>query len=460
MDTILTRKDLYNAWHNSGEIVRRGDVRDLIAVYRHQWQHLLRERINERFLEQNAEKLRIHEDTSINLLRWVVDEIAAIYSQPASRTIGGVSAGLEPYTNNGLIDHYLDNACKYTHLCRELAIRPLVDDGKIVLDLVTPDRFTVVPHPTNPIKFQAIIIQLEPNKFSVWTSDSHFIADNQMNPVASEDNPDHVNPYGVIPYVVSHARFPAMSFFNTFDSKGLFDATVDAGVQKSDHNHLRHLQSFRQLVISGVKDEQVGRLAADPSSAILLKNPGASASVLDMQSNLEQHLETMFQAQRPTLIMNGIWADAVRGRMDGGSGYALSLKMHKQQVMWQRLRTLWKFYERQILDVCRVVLMADAGIALPVGDLEIAYPEIGPNSDPKERGALAESYKRVGMSRANIWREVFGKTEEWIAQNEVELFEETKRDSPLDIPTLDTGEPGVDGDPATIEVLDEDEVAE
>jgi len=462
----ISIKDLREQWHNGKDRERRAFVGDLLKVYRHNWKEILTYFIDNRFLEQTADKLAPHTDTSINLLRWVTDEIAAIYSQPAHRTINGSTEGLEPYENKGLIDHYLDNASKYTQLCRELAVRPLVDDGKLVLDMVTPDRFTVIPHPTNPIKFLAIIIQLTEGTFAVWTSDTHYIADRQLNPIATHpDNianaaangGEYVNPYGVIPYVVTHARFPAMEFFNSQDSRGLYDATLTGGVQMTAHNHLRHLQSFKQIVISGTKDEAMGKIVTDPARALLLPNPAASASTLDLQADLATNLETMFQAQRPTLIMNGIWADAIRSTQTGGSGYALSIKMHKQQVLWQQLRVLWELYENMILDVARVVLLADAGVTLPIGDLRVEYPDIGPNSDPKEQASLAESHQRLGMSRQNIWREQ-GKSEEWIAQNEEELFEEEKRDSPMAIPVLETGDPSLDGDPATVDVVDEEEL--
>jgi hypothetical protein len=122
----LTTQNLFNAWNNSADQNRRAVVKELVDIYSHSWQYLLEERINARFLEQNAEKLRLVADTSINLLRWVTDEIAAIYSAPLSRTVNGSSEGLEPYTSGGLLDEFLDQACKWTYFCREAAIRPLV----------------------------------------------------------------------------------------------------------------------------------------------------------------------------------------------------------------------------------------------------------------------------------------------------------------------------------------------
>ena len=49
------------------------------------------------------------------------------------------------------------------------------------------------------------------------------------------------------------------------------------------------------------------------------------------------------------------------------------------------------------------------------------------------------------MSRRNIWREVFGKSEAWIEQNEIELAEQELLDAPIEIPA------------APVEVIEEEE---
>lgn len=452
MPHLVTTDELRNAWNAEGEQARRDFVSDLLCTYNHEWKHLLTEQINDRYLEQNAEKQRLVADTSVNLLRWVTDEIAAIYSEPCTRLINGSADGLDLYEAGGLIDFFMDEACKLTHLCREVALRPLWDEDKqqLCFDIVTPDKFTVVPHPVNPVRYLAVIVKLPTSAyngdtFAVWTDGSHFICDSTFTPYESESNPEHLNPYGVIPYVITHARFPASgAFFNEQASKGLYDATLQAGVQKTDHNHLRHIQSFKQLAITGAADESLSRMALDPSLCAIIKNPQASVQVMDLQANLREHLETLYLGTRPTLTMAGIWQDVVKGSSDSSSGYALSLKMHKQTTIWQQLRGLWTLYERWLYAVAGRVLEVDAGRTLPTGELLIDYPEIGPAANPLDKATVAEKYQILGMSRQNIWREVFDKTEEWIEQNEQELANTTLADAPMVVPPMPEPEPALE----------------
>ena len=448
MPHSLTIDDLRNAWNAPTERRRRSDVRDLISIYSNEWKDLLIEKINDRFLEQNAEKLRAQPDSSINLLRWVVDEIGAIYTEPCRRTVEGQADGLEAYEAGGLVDQFLDQACKLTQLCREVAIRPLWNEKKQAFsyDIITPDKFSVIPDPIDPLEVLAIIIKLPGAEtgaqacYSVWTEGTHCKTDASFRPIYSEQNPDHTNPYGLIPYVISHARFPALSFFNEQDSFALRDATLDAGVRMTDHAHLRHFQSFKQLAITGTTDEALGRLSLDPSAVALIKNPQASVSVLDLQADLREHLETIHLATRPTLTMSGIWQDVIRGSSESSSGYALSLKMHKQETEWKHLRGLWLLYERALYKIASIVGQVDAGLTLPAGLLEIEFPKIGAQANPLDQAAVAEKYQILGMSRRNIWREVFGKSEAWIEQNEIELAEQELLDAPIEIPTTQTTE--------------------
>lgn len=433
---IISPDELRHAWDHTRAKHRRTKSVELLDVYRHNWRDRLQRKINERYLEQNAEKLRGRATTALNLLRWVVDEVGAIYSQPVVRTVDGDSDSLTPYTSDGLLDQFFDAACRYTFLCRELAIRPMWSGDHIVFDLVTPDRFTVVCHETDPTRFDAIILHApqrddQSKQYIVWTTEEWYYADVAFKPVGEV----YPNKYGCIPFAVSHASFPAMRFFSTEDIYGLLDATYDAAVMLTDHFHLRHLQSYKQGYIAGTENEEIGRLASDPSNWLVLGNPTARVGTIDMQADLQTHLETIFQAVRPILTQYGIWADVVRGRIDANSGYALSLKMHRQQTVWRQQRVLWRVTERQVYKIAKVVAAKDGGVTLPDGQLDIDFPDIGPKSNPQEQATLAQTLKGVGWSRAKMLAEIFGKDEEWIEQNEEARIEEEANDNPM-LPTM------------------------
>ena len=114
--------------------------------------------------------------------------------------------------------------------------------------------------------------------------------------------------------------------------------------------------------------------------------------------------------------------------------------MHKQSAAWSKLRLLWALYERQLYSVASVVLEKEAGVLLPSGSLELDFSDIGPESNPKDRAELCKSLQEAGYSRAAALREVYGKSEAWIAQNEEELQREEIASAPLSIPALEEEE--------------------
>ena len=424
----LDARDYRARWEGRGEQHRRAFVHDLLEMYGCRWHRQLNDRIRRLFLPENAEKLKEQADTSLNLLRWAVDELAGIYARPTVRTVDGEREGLEPY-DSATLDLALDQAARLTFACRELILRPLWNARReqIEIDIITPDRVAVWIDDVDPLTPTAIMVQLPEGRgtgaarFVVYTDDRRvYLGANYEEIRIDDDDDDGTNPYGVIPYVLVHAAYPACGVWHESDALGLYEATLEAGVQKTDHNHLRHLQSFKQLFFSGLDNETLARMAADPSTAIYTKNPQASASVLDLQADLQAHLDSLLSSVGATLNLAGIRPEAVKGTMSAESGYALTIKMHKQAVVWEQQRTLWRVWERLLYDVARVVALVDGGVELPEGQLEVEFGEIGPTRDPSEQASLASALQAAGWSVAASIRHVWGHDDEWIEKNSAE----------------------------------------
>lgn len=428
-DGVIER--LRKVWDSEKDTERRNFICDLLQIYDHDWRELLDQRLEELFLPQNWKKIRLQIDTSINLLAWASDELGGIYNEPAARTIEGNEDGLEPYVNEGELDAALDEAARLCFALRQIVLRPLVverdKETVVVLDVVPPDRCCILPDKDDPLKLNAIAVRLSDARWSVWTDEQHWVVGHDWKPIEGDGGEAGRNPYKTIPYVLCHARYPSRGHWSHQRSKGLLEATYQVGVGKTDHQHLRHTSSFKQMYIRQDKvDEEIPKQIADPTSVVQLRGQTAEAGVIDMQADLPSHLESLMQGAQATLALYGIRPEAVKGTVDASSGYALSLKMHKQQQVWGAYRRAWTRNERELYRVARVVWAVDAKgkPPLPEGKLEIEYAELGPGQDPIEQANRAEVLLRVGWSKANVFREVFGKDDDWIEANEAEKMEE------------------------------------
>jgi hypothetical protein len=387
------------------EKLRVEQVKELLRIYRHEWFRDLDRRLESLFMPQNWEKLRLKADTSLNLLRWTTDQIGAIYSEPARREIeGGSSETLEYYEQGGKLDFQLDAAARLCFLCRALFLRPLVHNEKRwTLDIVTPDQVTVIPSEKEPGAISAIVVHL-PAPFGeerdkdekahvLWTTEEYQELDSSWSPL-SDPKP---NPYKRIPYMPVHAAFPSIGFWQQQDSFGLREATYRAGIAMTDHAHLRHVQSFKQLVISGTPaDQNWSSLIADPSAAIHLKGQG-TASVVDMQADLNGHLEGILTQAASVLNLYGIRPEAVRGTMDASSGYALSLKNRSLHRAWGQLRRVWTFAEEELFSLLGTVARVDLGKDMCEGKLYIEHADLNAEADPSTQANTLATLVNAGI---------------------------------------------------------------
>ena len=80
--------------------------------------------------------------------------------------------------------------------------------------------------------------------------------------------------------------------------------------------------------------------------------------------------------------------------------------------------------------------------------MDLEFSDIGPESNPKDRVELCKALQEAGYSRAAALRDVYGKSEAWIEQNEAELQREEIASAPLSIPAapaLDDREEDLEG---------------
>lgn len=437
---MIERATFQELWDNDHQ--RRDAVKDLLSIYDHDWSLMLQDKIRENFAPQNQKRMFSKLDTSLNLLRWSSDTLAPIYCEGVKRSIeGDETADLSVYEADGLLNLTLDRASRLLFAVRELVLRPIVNEvtGQIMVDIITPDQCSVIRHPDNPLRLTGLVYQTQGGDFIVWTEDDHKVFDAGWVEKRKPDGEPYVNDYGIIPFVLAHAVFPDRGTWHEKDANGLKAATLNLGMAKTDYNHKRHLQSHKQMVFTGVGNQSgVGKKAAsDPSYAILLKDQGASASVLDLQGNLGEHLNSIINDAAQTLSLYGINPGAVKGSLDASSGYALSIKLTDTERVWKQQRTLWEAWERQLYEVSRRVVEVDGQDTLPEGRLVFTWPYIGPQQDKNADAEywlklLAAGVTSVPEVRRNLFHESPEQLAEWMT--EAEMY--TAATSPIAPPVI------------------------
>lgn len=436
-----TLQDLRRFWSCAEETKRRERAQELYDIFRKDWRHLLKKRLCELYTPQTWEKLRLQIDTSINILRWAADEIAAIYSQSPTRTLEGLEEQsdkiLQPYVYDGQLDLALDQACRLTWALREAAIRPLVvmePEPHVVLDVIPPSKLTVFPNPLDPVDIIAIIIQMSDQRWHYWDREVYLEMDPSFNVVDMRENP-----YKLIPYIVAHAAYPVRGFWHEDEAQELLEATYNVGIAQTEWNHLRRLQSFKQVWVSADnQDDHLPALLMDPAAAIALRG-AAQIGTLDLQADLSTQLDTILKKAEAALVPYGLRPEQIRGTLDAASGYALSIKLLGQERAWGRQRRVWTVWESKLWEVARSVLEVQAGICLPKNKLLIDWAEIGPAASPNEEADYHNKLIQSKVESRAYARRKLGFSQEESQQIEAEILEESLSDFGPQIPEGDLG---------------------
>lgn len=282
----------------------------------HQRPHVLTQLLNE-FSHKTVSEMRTC--TSINLSRRMVDESASIYKRPPQRDIELESqAGAETEADQALKDAILGlyedfrvnvalkRANQKYKLHDQCCIQVLPKDGKIVLRVLAPHQYDVVPNPENPEEALAYIIStFDRSLLDNITSQAHDIQGTQMgskNEVASSGTDKVIadqNDYQAstkryimwtaeeILVVTGHgeilSRDPnpikALPFIDVAQDKdfeywirrgsGIVEFAIDYSTVLSDTVNTNRLQSYAQAVITA--ESVPDSVTVGPNNILFLK---------------------------------------------------------------------------------------------------------------------------------------------------------------------------------------------
>lgn len=161
--TPLTPDELgpYLAKHyGEGDAKRRERHRLRDELYRDGGCDFMKSVIDEVFVDEDVKRLRKHwvpHARFSNVLKQLIGETSTVYSEPATRKVGGSEANQAQYQAHVealMLDEVLDYANRMLNLHRAVLIGPRVrrdldGNGTLVIDVVTPANVIAVTHPND-----------------------------------------------------------------------------------------------------------------------------------------------------------------------------------------------------------------------------------------------------------------------------------------------------------------------
>ena len=330
-----------------------------------------KEYVHDYFSESTLSKVPIG---NVNITKRIINRISLVYMEAPIRTY--TKEDVTDYFSGK--DHKLQRLERMTNLLDGVLIKPcwrIKDDGSecIEYDIIMDyepifDTDPLNPHAiVYPIAQKAEVLDTTPEQFAYWDSENHFIFDKNGKMYTHDDNPDMVNPYGVLPFVECFRDGkPETDYLDTNASTDLIQTNLAINVAETNKNANIMFQSFGYLFVNGagidsqdkisVGQDKINYLGVDGSISIV--SPPNAVPALD--SSIQSSYKMLAQNYHlPISFVEGTTA---------ASGVALKLRNTELTDDRKSDVTRWREVEFKLFELERRIIAVEDG--KDAGDLE------------------------------------------------------------------------------------------
>ena len=362
---------------------------------------LIRTELRKYLSEESWGKMDCYSQTTINVFADIITQLSEIYLDDPVRefsvnekTKGKKIEEIENVYDKAKINQVMDRANSYMNAVNDVILHPVIRNGNLEVDILTPNVIWIIEREDDPTKPWAVLIEKVPNnilemdkEWVVWTDTQHYLLDKNGNVNAIEGNEEMINPYGILPFVFLHKKKSDGGFWNETDGEDLYICTVLANVKQALINFYFVWNSFKQISVS-TDDKLPGGLIIAPDK--ILKTPEHSeVSVLDYQVRFEALDKTLDKFISRVSKRYGVDKSDF-GDMKESSGRALKIKNQKLQSFRKRQIKIFRDCENDLLFVIVTILYIEGlGDYRKMG-LDVYFSEPETFIEPKEQIEIEE----------------------------------------------------------------------
>ena len=310
---------------------------------------------------------------NINIAKRIIDRISLVYMTPPIRT----------YTKEDIDTYFIEKDLKLqrlervTNLLDAVLLKPCwrtKEDGSgcIEYDIITDYEPIFGDDPlkpeaiTYPITSKSTVLDGTPELWVYWDRDNTFTFDESGKMYAEDDNPDMINPYGVLPFIECFREGkPEFSYIDTNASNDLISTNLGINVAETNKNANVMFQSFGYLFVNGagidkdtmqIGQDKINFLGVDGSISIV--SPPNAIPALD--ESIQSSYKMLAQNYHlPISFVEGSTA---------ASGVALKLRNIELTDERKSDVTRWRDIEFKLFELERLMIAVELG--QDAGDLE------------------------------------------------------------------------------------------
>ena len=431
LDSLLPESAREQAWR-SGWQDYQTDIENRLAIYRNDWYDLLVNHIaakmsletRNEFFPRNAAPL-VPIPISVNILRYVINQINKIYMTPALRrfiVIGPIDENGEKATDfdkrysditkDSPYQSTMQLANQLANVCGCVLVRPIPDEREksgFSFQIITPDQFTPIQDPDTPGRLAGltyVIDSVDSDSANISTrkeviifrgtkSDPEpFMAERSGNQkIVKQPYPWIYQGETYLPFTVFRAEgVQAGEFVNRTYACDLVSATFDVAELKSDWLQSYKTGTFKQLVVTGAAGEGI-------TNSFIMNRMRIETFPYDKaQSEIKQldhSVDVKMQHEAIDLYIGGALAnyglsiDDFKG-VAAKSGVAIKLDNQSLIDIIQLQRELFSFGESELADIIRkennrVLPSGKFGKISDAAEFQLDYGRLPFDDDPQDQ---------------------------------------------------------------------------
>ena len=310
---------------------------------------------------------------NINVTKRIIDRISLVYMKPPKRI----------YTNEQTPEmfHHKDfkmqRAERITNLLDGVLIKPCMrfndnNEQQIEYDIIHDYEPMFGDDPLNPIAItypiatKDSVVDDTGKLWVYWDKENTFTYDENGKIYTDEDNPDMINPYGVLPFVECWREGkPESSYMDTDPSSDLIQTNTMINVAETNKNANIMFQSFGYIYVNGSQIEK-DTMEIGPDKISFLGVDGQMNIVTP--PNTVDSINTSITTAYKMLAQNyHIDISFVEGTT-AQSGVAI--KLRNQELTDERISDVirWQEVEKELFELERLMIAIDMG--KDAGELE------------------------------------------------------------------------------------------
>jgi hypothetical protein len=337
-----------------------------------------------------------------SVFRRVVDEVARhVYNPEPARRISSVggSFAYQQFIMEARVNQRLDQGARLLEACNAVALMPRWASvlEAPVLDILTPDMFSVISHPDDPTRELGISVDIyvpgsEKPYREIWDDTVIIRTDPEGRPVPVGGEYVRPNPYGVIPAVIVHKRERWGTYWDLTSGGDLVAAQRSVNLLSTLVLKLHKSQGEKQIVVTGDTASTIENQTLDGEGA-LVGNSDVSITSLDLRSSAEHYNATIDATISRVAANYGISRERLNaaGQTTPVSGDAALYERRAE------LLQVWAGAEQRLFRLCKTVF-AGTPVAIPRDDtLIVDFREIEARVSMADQLDLWERMLSMGL---------------------------------------------------------------